>query len=148
MRWIAFLPGFLAINIAVAGDLHSRPVPHEENWRPFDKNGDGRLDEAEFKAFDAAAKNATKFAQTPTPKLLSPDPEAHERMMRVIQKFDYSGDGRWNAAEYREYKKYKGEYEFLYDFNTNGKLDSAEKRIRNQELEACEKMCVENPHKP
>ncbi len=129
---------------ALPGKLHAQakadPPPPGENWRPYDLNHDGRLSEAEFKAFEAAnAANNSKNAAGP---VFSSDPARNERMLKVLRKFDHDADGKWSAAEYRIFKDYSeaNNFEFLYDSDFNGKLDSKERRLKNEEIEACEKL--------
>jgi hypothetical protein len=134
----------LALSMAIPSMRAETPgLPSEENWQPFDRNKDGRLDEEEFKAFEAANKSKSKgpaMKFPPSRFMFSEDPAANDRISQIIQKFDYDGDMKWNPAELRAYKSYKSGFEFLYDFDANGKIDSKEKRLRDSELDICERL--------
>ncbi len=129
---------------ALQGRLYSEtdnvPVPPDENWRPFDLDRDGRLNEQEFKAFEAA--NAAQKSKKDAAPVFSPDPARNERILKVLQKFDHDADGRWSETEYRIFKDYSkaNDFEFLYDSDLNGKLDSKERRRKNEEIDQCEKL--------
>ncbi len=110
----------------------------EADWKPFDADGDGRLNEQEFKAYEAAPNPADLVGGMKS--VFAGQPERLWRLRELIGKFDGDGNGRWSEGEFRDFKKYDGDYGWLYDLDGSGRMDSKEKRIRNEELAELERI--------
>ena len=121
--------------------------------KKFDKNGDGKLDDEEKKAADAARPEQRRPSEGKGPEGGRPDPA---KMQELIKKYDKNGDGKLDDTEK---EAAKGEFakqrrpgegqgpaggrldpakmqEFIkkYDKNGDGKLDDTEKEAAKGEM--------------
>jgi Ca2+-binding EF-hand superfamily protein len=96
------------------GDRPQRKVP-PELLEKFDKNGDGKLDEAERKEAAEARKGGME-----------------KRHAEMIKRFDTDGDGELSESERKAAREAmeakKKEILEKYDANGDGKLDEAERK--------------------
>jgi Ca2+-binding EF-hand superfamily protein len=101
---------------------------HAEIMKRFDKNGDGKLDEAE----KTAAKEYNRGQQNEGGK------KAGERLRKkAVAKYDKNGDGKLDAAEEEAARaEIVNDPKVIkrHDKNGDGKLDEAEKEAAREAL--------------
>lgn len=138
MKASSLAPVLLAATLFLASGLHAEDAPapgagessenqpmskhrHAEILKRFDKNGDGKLDDAE----KAAAKEYNREETTGRQQ------KARERIgKKALEKFDKNGDGKLDDAERAEAAKSIETDPRLvkrFDKDGDGKLNDAEK---------------------
>ncbi|MBI2813826.1 MAG: hypothetical protein HYX71_06045 [Opitutae bacterium] len=86
---------------------------HQELIRRHDKNGDGRLDDAEKAAAHAAMRKQGGGG--------------NERRKQILKRFDKDGDGQLDDAEQAEAAKFRAEQVKKFDRDGDGQLNDAER---------------------
>jgi len=125
MKNMLYVATLLVATVCMAQDKPATPKSHEgmrghampkEVIAKFDKDGDGKLNEAEMKAAREGMRG-------------------HAMPKEVIAKFDKDGDGKLNEAEMKAAREAR-QAEMLkkYDKDGDGKLTDAEKKVMREDF--------------